>query len=109
MNDAKPGAQQPKWGYASATPGDELLLRIQPSSSKKALAPAGALRLDRSVTVGLGMLTSWHGVGDAAVSCSGGCSCPAETFHLNVTQQVCSPAAATYRCTTYPPWAFNSL
>ena len=38
VNDAKPGAQQPKWGYASATPGDELLLRIQPGSDRKALA-----------------------------------------------------------------------
>jgi hypothetical protein len=94
VNDAKPGAQQPKWGWASATPGDELLLHIKPSSGKRqgALAPLGEdERSGRSVTVGLGMLTSWHGVGDARVSCSGGCTCLPETFHLNVTQQV--PAA----------------
>ena len=96
VNDAKPGAQQPKWGYASAIPGDELLLRIQPSSGRKALAAADRKSLNRSVTVGMGMLTSWRGVGDAAVSCSGGCSCPAETFHLNVTQQVQMPAGCCH-------------
>lgn len=55
------------------------------------LAPQGVASAGQapnvSVTVGLGMLTSWRGVGDAGVACSGGCACPPETFRLNVTQQ----------------------
>ena len=84
VDEAKEGAQQAKWGMVSSQAGDELLLRIDHSSSSR-LQPREA---NSSVVVGLGLLKSYQDVGAASVGCSGSCSCLPSRFELLHNQKV---------------------
>ena len=90
LNEAKPGAQQAKWGYVSSTIGDELTLRVR--TSKRIAHLTGFRAGNSSVLAGLGLLRSYMGMGAAAVACAQGCSCAPQVFELQHQLRVGRPA-----------------
>ena len=66
-----------KWGWVSSLAGSTLRLRVNTTLPRLYEQGGGAAGAKRSAFVGVEVLRSYSGMGEASISCEGGCTCEA--------------------------------